>query len=353
VTVRVGFIGCGFIGAHHSRAVKALVDHGLVDAVVVGTCDVDLERAAAYAGAHRAELVTTDPAELLAAVDAVWISTPTSSHRALVEAAAAAGVAILCEKPPATRLADAEAMASVVHAAGVPAQVGLVLRTTPALRAMEALVASGGLGRPMAAVLRDDQFLPIRGYYASTWRGDVAVAGGGTLLEHSIHDLDVLAWLLGDITSAAGRTASFAQLPGIEDVAVVTLTHDSGATATLASVWHQVSTRASSRSLEVICEEGIVSLLDEWTGPLTVITGAGTEVRACPHPSWLAGLGLTGLLGESATAYVPQARAFLEALADGRSPEPGLEVAVAAHRAADAAYRSAAEGGAPVPLVRR
>ncbi|HUF33392.1 MAG TPA: Gfo/Idh/MocA family oxidoreductase [Acidimicrobiales bacterium] len=345
--IEIGIIGCGFIGTIHSRAIKGVVGAGLVDASVVATCDVDLERARASARPHGAALATTDPHELLDAVDAVWICTPTSSHRGLVEAAAAAGVALLCEKPLATSLEDAEAMAAAVAAAGIPAQVGLVLRTAPAYQAVVDLVRSGSLGRPMAVVFRDDQFLPVRGHYASTWRGEVSIAGGGTLLEHSIHDVDVLSWLLGEVTSVSARTAAFAALPGIEDVAVVTLTYASGAVATLASVWHQVLTRPSTRSLEVICEDGIVAVTDEYTGPLTVTTDAGIEERACPYPDWVDGLGMRGELGAAAAGYAPQARAFLDALAAGRPPAPGLGVAVAAHRIAAAAYRSAADGGAP------
>src|SRR4051812_46664277 len=155
-------------------------------------------------------LATTDPVEVLSAVDAVWICTPTSSHRALVEAAAAAGVAIFCEKPLATTLADAEAMTAAASA--VPAQVGLVLRTSPAYRALADLVHGGEIGAPMAVVFRDDQYLPNQGQYASEWRADVTVAGGGTLIEHSIHDLDVLRWLLGDATSVVARTANHAGL---------------------------------------------------------------------------------------------------------------------------------------------
>src|SRR3712207_8553561 len=58
------------------------------------------------------------------------------------------------------------------------------------------------------SVFRDDQFFPNQGHYASTWRADVEVAGGGTLLEHSIHDLDVLRWLLGDAERVRDRKST-------------------------------------------------------------------------------------------------------------------------------------------------
>src|SRR5437016_3662303 len=151
MTTRVGIIGCGFIGALHSRALKGIVDGALVDAAIVATCDTDLDRATSFARAHRAAVATTDPAEVLSVVDAVWICTPTAMHRALAEAAASAGVAVFCEKPLAPTLAEAEALTEGVVGAGVPHQVGLVLRTTPVFVALRDLLAGGELGRPMAA----------------------------------------------------------------------------------------------------------------------------------------------------------------------------------------------------------
>ncbi|HYD10342.1 MAG TPA: Gfo/Idh/MocA family oxidoreductase [Acidimicrobiales bacterium] len=344
---KIGIIGCGFITMLHSRALKGIVDAGLVDAAVVATCDTDLDRAQKVAKAHGADVATTDAGELLSQVDAVWICTPTVSHRALVEAAAAAGVAIFCEKPLAFTAADAAAMATA--AAAVPSQVGLVLRTSPVLGAMRDLVQSGELGQPMAVVFRDDQYLPNQGQYASEWRADVSVAGGGTLIEHSIHDLDVLRWMLGEVTSVTARTSNHAGHEGIEDVAVASLAFESGAVATLTSVWHQILSRPSTRAIEVLCERGIVSIDgDEYTGPLRLVSDARTESWSVQPPSWVLDLPIDDAWKRYAGTYAPQARAFLDSLAAGTTPAPSLDEAVAAHRLADAVYRSAASGGAPV-----
>ncbi|MEA3055141.1 MAG: hypothetical protein QOD30_573, partial [Actinomycetota bacterium] len=341
---------CGFISQLHSRALRGIVEAGLVDAAVVAACDADLARAEACASAHGASLATTDPAQVLSAVDAVWICTPTSSHRALVEAAAAAGVAIFCEKPLATTLADAEAMASA--ASTVPSQVGLVLRSSPAYGALADLVHDGSLGAPMAVVFRDDQYLPNQGQYASAWRADVTIAGGGTLIEHSIHDLDVLRWLLGDATSVVARTANHAGHLGIEDVAVATITFESGAVASLTSVWHQILTRPSNRSLEVIGVRGIAAIsgaqTDEYRGPLRVVADTGNREEVFDLDPWVLELPIPDPWLRFAGPYASQARGFLTSVADGSRPEPGFDVAVAAHRLADAVYRSAARGGAPV-----
>ena len=89
-----------------------------------------------------------------------------------------------------------------------------MLRWSPVFQHAAEIIASGEYGRPLATVLRDDQYFPIQGFYGSTWRKDVAHAGGGTLIEHSIHDIDVLHWLLGDPVSVSARTASRFGHPG-------------------------------------------------------------------------------------------------------------------------------------------
>jgi predicted dehydrogenase len=351
VTIRVAIVGCGWIGAVHSRALKALIAAGLVDAAVVACADSDPARAADFAQAHRA-VATTDPAEAMALADAVWICTPTSTHRALVEEAARRGLAIYAEKPLAASVADVDAMCDTVAAAGVPSQVGLVLRHAAPLVALTDRLWSEAAGRTMGALLRDDQYLPNQGRYASSWRADVAQAGGGALIEHSIHDVDLLAWLLGPITEVSCRTESFAGHPGIEDVAAVRFHHQGGASSVLLSVWHQVLSRPSLRHLEVFAENEMLSLTDETDGPLRVerseeafevpcATGADWAHRLPVRDEWRSGL----------APYAAAARSFLDALTSGRGPQPGFEVARTAHRVVEGAYRSAAEGGRPVEIA--
>jgi predicted dehydrogenase len=351
-------IGCGWIGGAHSRALKGIIDGGLADARVVATSDAHLDRAQAFARSHGAELATTDTAELLAAVDVVWICTPTAAHRELVEAAAAAAVAIYCEKPLATTMEDVLAMGAAVERSGVANQVGLVLRVEGPMAELQRLLADGEsqLGAPMTAILRDDQFFPIRGQYTSAgggdWRADVIQAGGGALLEHSIHDLDALAWFLGPITEVSCRTANHAGHVGIEDVAVVTLQHESGVISTLISVWHDVMTRPSTRRLEVFCRKAHLWVDREDIGPVHVETSEGAiEVPADTLSGWVAELPVAPEWRQGLAPYALADLAFLRSVAAGEPGYPGFDAAIAAHRVADAAYRSAAAGGAVIPVA--
>ena len=301
--IRIGIVGCGHIGTVHSFALRQLGDAGLVDARVVGTFDADYERAAGIARHHDAR--------------------------------------------PCERLADVLAR--------VPHQVGLVLRHAPVFRAAAELVAEGKYGRPLTTVLRDDQYFPIQGFYASAWRADVDKAGGGTLLEHSIHDVDVLRWVLGPAAGepheVAARTASMFGHPGIDDATTVTFRYEDGSTATIVSVWHEILTRGSRRRLEVFCEDALLWADDDYLGPLHVETRNGEELVAPPPPPWIDRFEVAEALAKPLAQYAEPSKAFLDALArDGAGAHgyPDAGIAIAAHRLVDRAYQSAAAGGRPV-----
>lgn len=347
--LRIGIVGCGFIGRVHSFALWALRDVGEVDGVVVSVFDHDLERANAVASVHGAE-VAPDVDTLIDAVDVVWVCTPTSSHREVAAAAAAAGRAVMCEKPLGRDLAEAAAVGAALS--DVPHRVGLVLRCAPVFRALAAEVATGRHGRPMAAVFRDDQSFPLGGMYGSTWRADAETAGAGTLIEHSIHDVDVLRWLLGDARTVSARTANFAGHQDIEDLAVATITFEGGAVASLTSVWHGVMSRPSTRRLELFCEDALLWLEDDNTGPLHVETSSGAAAIECPTPDWAAAFRVPDEHRAALALYAAAAKGFLDDLAAGAAGgPPGASEAVAAHRVVDAAYRSAGAGGTPVDVA--
>jgi predicted dehydrogenase len=351
--LRVGFVGSGLIAWAHGLSLKALIDGGVVDAAIVAVYDQRERRARGFVEtlAERAEVVG-DAAEVARRCDAVWVCTPTAAHRGAVDEALAAGCAVFCEKPLAVDLARATALVEAVRRSDVAAQCGLVLRSAPVFRALRDLVRSGTLEAPMAAVFRDDQYFPIQGTYASRWRADAVQAGGGCLIEHSIHDLDILRFCFGDVDSVVARTANHAGHEGIEDLAAVTLSFSSGLEAQLTSVWHDILSRGSTRRLEVFFRQGMVWLDDEFRGPLHVQTSDGTEVRTCPSPAWVDALPLADdEVGLAVRAYVEADRGFVDAVTGGRSPEPGLDEALQAHRLVDAAYRSSAGGGTPISMV--
>jgi predicted dehydrogenase len=350
--IRIGLVGCGHIGTVHSFALRQLADAGLIDARVDATFDVDRERAAGIAQHHNAH-PCAELGELLDRVDAVWICTWTSAHLEAVEAAAERSLAVFCEKPLAPTFAEAERLAAALGC--VPHQVGLVLRHAPVFRAAADLVAQGTYGRPLLAVLRDDQYFPIQGLYASAWRADVDKAGGGTLIEHSIHDVDVVRWVLGaavgEPEDVSARTAAMFDHPGIDDATVVTFGFPGAVTATIVSVWHQILARGSLRRLEVFCEDALLWTDDDYLGPLHVATSTGEELVEAAPPPWVDRLELPEVLAKPLAQYAEPSKAFVDALCrDGGRPRgyPDVEIAIAAHRLVDRAYESAAAGGRPI-----
>jgi predicted dehydrogenase len=334
VTLRIGFLGAGLIATYHSKSLR----WGRADVTWAGVYDPDTERAERFAAASGATACASED-EVLDTCDAVYVCTWTSEHPRLVEAAVARGLAVFCEKPLAVNLAGASEMAASVGRAGVVNQVGLVLRRSPAFLFLRYLVNDPASGRLMSVVFRDDQYIPTQGMYGSTWRADPAKAGSGTLLEHSIHDIDVLQWLAGPITSVSARTAHFHDLAGIEDAAAVSLSFSSGAVGTLASVWHDVLERPSLRRVEVFCERGWFAMEeDDWWGPIHWIR-LGGERGTRRGPDLEAAVRDAGLPVENPD------RAFIDCVAAGRPAHPDFATALRAHLVADAVYRSAAAGG--------
>lgn len=336
MTVRVGFLGAGLIATFHSKLLR------VADADVswAGVFDPDTAKAQRFAAASGARLCGSE-IEVLESCDAVYVCTWTAEHPGLVEAAAQRGLAVFCEKPLAVDLSTAQRMAAIVDRAGVTNQVGLVLRRSPAFGLMRALASDPDSGRPMNIVFRDDQYIPIQGLYGSTWRSDAMKAGSGTLLEHSIHDLDLLEWVLGPIVSVSARSASFHGFDGIEDSMAVSLAFANGAVGILSSVWHDILERPSLRRVELFCEKAQVTLHGDWWGPVEWLV-AGQTARCAD------GAELEAEARRRGAVLGNPDKAFVEAVAAGTPAWPSFTEALRAHELVDAVYRSAAAAGTPV-----
>lgn len=338
MTVRVGFLGAGLIAAFHSKMLKGSGE----DVAWAGVFDPDPARAAAFAAASGATACATED-EVLDTCDAVYVCTWTSEHPRLVSAAVQRGLPVFCEKPLAVDLAAAEALTAEVVASGVVNQCGLVLRRSPAFNLAKALREDPAAGPTMAVVFRDDQYIPTQGQYASTWRADRSKAGAGTLIEHSIHDVDMLEHVVGPVAEVAARSANHHGHAGIEDVLTASLTFAGGALGTLTSVWHDVLSRPSLRRVEIFCGSRLITIEDDWFGPVSWQDPGGPAVT-------VAGEDLLAACTERGIPMPNPDGDFVRAVRDGTPAHPDVTVALRAHRIVDAAYRSAAVGGVPQPV---
>lgn len=336
--LRIGFLGAGLIATFHSKNIRRAAASLPFAIERAGVHDPDRARAEAFAEAS-GHMVVADEEAVIESADAVWVCTWTSEHERLVTMAAEAGRAVFCEKPLAPDLDGARRIADVLLRTGVVNQVGLILRRSPAFLWARRLVTDPAAGRVMSVVFRDDQFIPVQGHYESTWRADPSRAGAGTLIEHSIHDIDMLHALVGPIGAVSARQAHFHGIDGIEDVVATTFSFDPGPTVgTLSSIWHDNLARPSLRRVEIFCERRMVVIEGDWFGPITWTDHDGSAGR------------LEGdELVTSTESLVPgdpnPDAAFLRAVATGGRAHPDALVALRAHEVVDAAYRSASAGG--------
>lgn len=349
--LRIGLVGAGLIGATHALVLREIAaawpDRLALTAVADPVAD-QRERFVELYGFGRA-CATSD--ELLARgdVNVVFVCTPTKFHTDVVVAAAAAGAHVFCEKPLAMSSAEAETMLAAVQRAGVKAQIGLVLRFSSIYTVMRELLRDPAHGDPMAVVFRDDQCFPIRGLHDTAWRGDRTMTAGGTLIEHGVHDLDLLTWMFGPVRRLRAWQQNRAGYPGIEDYVAVELELVSGLRAQLVNIWHDMAQRSSNRHLEVFCPRAYFASAHDMFGEIIMQRGDGAAdtMRSAEVLERFA-----ALLGPRdhtfrdfyALPYFLQDLAFVEALLAGRTPDPGLEVGIAAQRLAEAVYAAARSG---------
>jgi predicted dehydrogenase len=348
----VGLIGCGTIGQVHAACLGQLVEDGLVRAV--GAADLsETARAAADRNAGGFGFLTDDAHALIEheEVEAVLVASPTATHRGLVLATIAAGKPLLCEKPLAPTFPIVREMHDSVVASGLTAQVGFHSRFHYLFVAVKDLVDRGGLGAPMGYLLREDQFWPtgavVPGH--SSWRSDRGQAGGGALLEHTIHGADVVSWLFGPARRVFGRTRSLFGYD-VEDVAAATVEHESGVVGTVLTVFNGVRGR-EERRLEIFFEQAAVEMTADFLvgapedGLMIQRPGEAAEqpdLDALRADHWRA----LGITRRDVWCYLyPAAREWTRAVRSHEAASPGFPDALAAHALVEAIYRSAATDG--------
>jgi 1,5-anhydro-D-fructose reductase (1,5-anhydro-D-mannitol-forming) len=178
------------------------------DSIVAALASSDLERGRRYADELGIPAVCSSLEELLgdAAIDAVYISTTNEWHESQTLAAVAAGKHVLCEKPLALSLESARAMVAAAAAAGVVMGTNHHLRNAATHRTMRELIQAGAIGRPLAARVFHAVHLPP---HLQGWRIDRPDAGGGVILDITVHDADTLRFALGDeVAEVTAMTAS-------------------------------------------------------------------------------------------------------------------------------------------------
>ena len=226
--MRIGLISF----AHVHAASYAGVLKSLPGVEFVGIYDE--VRARGRAEAQRYEVRWFDRLEgLLEASEAVVVSSTNADHHRYVLAAAASGRHVLCEKPLATRIEDAEEMVRKCRDAGVLLMTAFPMRFSPPVVSARRAVEMGGVGEIRAFTGSNNGKMP------GGWFSDPQLAGGGALMDHVVHLADLMRWFLGTDPVQVYAEADALLHPGIqvEDVGMVALHFPNGVIGTIDASW--------------------------------------------------------------------------------------------------------------------
>lgn len=218
--LRGALIGCGFFARNHLHAWAQLPD-----VQIVALCDTRADVLARTAQEFGVARTYTSAHALFAAgdIDFVDIATTVQSHRELVQAAAAARVPCICQKPFATTLADAQAMVDACERAGVPLMVHENFRWQTPVQAVSAAIARGEIGKPFWARVS------FRSAYDVFTTQPYLAEGDRFILEDlGIHILDIARFLFGEVDTLSASTARINPRIRGEDVATLLMRHESG-----------------------------------------------------------------------------------------------------------------------------
>lgn len=252
--LRVGIIGTGGIANSHARGYKANVDK----AELVAVCDIVEESARSFAERHGFAEVFTDYKELLASgkVDCVSVCTPNYLHSPVSIEALRQGVHVLCEKPMATTIPDAEQMVPEAEKSGKVLYIGFNHRFIPNFYKGKEVVESR-LGKLLAARVAVGHGMALR--LQETWFAEKAKSGGGTLIDNGVHMIDMLRWYFGDIVEISAQTSRMVISKGdVEDNAIAIFRLAGGASASLQCSWTWWG--GYHLYFEAICEKGVLTL---------------------------------------------------------------------------------------------
>ncbi|MGY2704420.1 Gfo/Idh/MocA family protein [Nocardioides sp. HB32] len=327
---RVAILGAAHMG-HAWAYARALTRSP--NAQVVGIHDVEPEHTRWIRQDFGIE-AAGDADELVESADAVLVCSANADHRAHVELAARHGRHVLCEKPIATTLEDAHAIVAACDAAGVQLHLAFVSRFLPVVARARDAVRAGRLGDLIGVVGGNRGRPPLPPAYPA-WITDPVAAGGGALIDHSVHVTDVMRHVTGlEVAEVSAEAGALLWDCGVDDVAVVSLRFENGAVGSIDPSWSVPADHPWDYDfhLRLVGTEGALDLNDLAESVQVVSTRDGGP----------RGLRYASFAEDADRAMI---EGFLTSVRTGVHQEPGADGAdgVRALEVALAGYRSAAE----------
>jgi myo-inositol 2-dehydrogenase/D-chiro-inositol 1-dehydrogenase len=300
--LRIGVLGTGRIGSMHAELIARRVSGARLARIF------DVDRDAAGVAAGLSVPISETAEELIGAsdVDAVAICTSTDTHVAMIEAAAAAGKPIFCEKPVSFELGLVDRALAAVEQAGVPLMIGFNRRFDPAHASVRDAVAAGRIGDVhLVRITSRDPAPPPIAYIRLS---------GGIFLDMTIHDFDMARFITGSevvevFARGAARISSEIGEAGDLDTAVVTLVHADGTLTVIDN-----SRRAAygfDQRVEAFGSKGVAASENPLAHTGVARTADGTTRPSLPH----------FFLERYLPSYIREWEAFVDAVSN-RSPVP-------------------------------
>ncbi|PHQ71487.1 MAG: inositol 2-dehydrogenase [Paracoccus sp.] len=324
--LRVGLLGAGRIGQVHAVNIA-----GNARSSLVAVSDVDQNAATRLASTHSAEARSSEQILADPDIDAVLIATSTDTHSDLIEAAARAGKAVLCEKPVDLSLERARRCLSSVADTGVPIMIGFNRRFDPNFATLKASMSRGEIGNPeLLSLTSFDPAPPPLAYIK---------VSGGLFRDMMIHDFDMANFLMGETPVAVRAVGSSVVNPeigaaGDVDTAVVTLTYADGRIAVIKNSRRAVY--GYDQRVEVLGSDGLLQAGNMLENTVVRSTADGV---VSGKPTYF-------FLERYMPAYAAEWEAFLAATLDGSDIPVTLQDGITALAMAEAATESARTGQA-------
>ena len=277
--VRWGIIGVGNVTERKSGPGFQQAERSELVAVMRRSGDL----AADYARRHDIPRWYDDADELIndPEVDAVYIATPPDSHRDYVVRVAQAGKPVYVEKPMARTAPECEDMISACNAAGVGLFVAYYRRAMPRFVTVKELLDSGRIGQLRSVSIRNEQPATVGETDRGGWRVDPEISGGGHFVDLGSHILDLLDWLLGPVTHAAGIATNRGGRYPAEDLVTAVFSFRSGVEGV--GVWNYDSFQHKDQ-IEISGTAGALRFSCFADEPLRLLTARGVEQIKAPYP---------------------------------------------------------------------
>ena len=327
--LKIGLLGAGRIAGVHATAIT-----GHPNSTLVAVSDYIPENAEKLAAQYGAHARTTDEIIADSSIDAVLIATSTDTHSDLIEAATAAGKAVLCEKPVDLSLARARQCLATSAPSGQPVMIGFNRRFDPNFGAMKAALDAGEIGKA--------ELLSITSFDPAPPPIDYVKVSGGLFRDMMIHDFDMANFMMGEAPVSVMATASCIVDPeigaaGDVDTAVVTLTYADGRIAVIKNSRRAVY--GYDQRVELLGSEGLLQAQNMLEN--TVVKSTTNGVTGA-KPNYF-------FLERYMPAYAAEWAAFVDALNNGADIPVTLSDGIDALAMAEAATQSA-KTGIPVKL---